>query len=71
MKYLVIDSRICTESVEEFDNKEEAIEYAKDDFDSMCKTALEKCLEYYVLESVNPDEDSENHYDGDVIYRLK
>ena len=70
MKYLVIDRRKYTEFVEEFDNKEEAIKYAKDDFCHMRKSDQEARSEYYVLESVNPDEDSENHYDGDVIYRL-
>ena len=71
MKYLVIDRRKCDEFVHEFDSKEEAIDYAKYKFNHMCKSDQEACSKYYVLESVNPDEDAENHYNSDVIYRLK
>ena len=71
MKYLVNDIKKTGWFVNEFDSKEEAIKYAKYDFGHMSKTDQEASSEYYVLESVNPDEDSENHYDGDVIYRLK
>jgi len=71
MKYLVNDIKKTGLFVNEFDNKEEAIKYAKYDFDHMSKTDQEASSEYYVLESVNSDEDAENHYDGDVIYRLK
>ena len=57
--------------VNEFSDKEEAIKYAKDDFSKMFETDKKSCKSYIVLESVNPDEDAENHFDGDVILSLK
>ena len=71
MKYLVIENKKCDEFVHEFDSREEAIKYAKDDFEHMHKLDQKSCRQYYVLESINPDEDSENHYDGNIILSLK
>ena len=31
------------------------------------KSTKDHCTEFYVLESVNPDEDAVNHFDGDII----
>ena len=68
MKYLVMDSRKNDTFVNEFNNKVDAIKYAKDDFLRMAETDKKSCKGYIVLESVNPDEDSENHYDGNIIF---
>ena len=71
MKYVVMDVRKTDLFVNEFNNKVEAIKYAKDDFEHMHKLDQKSCRQYYVLESINPDEDSENHYDGNIILSLK
>lgn len=68
MKYIVIDRVKYDEFVREFDSKEDAIKWAKGDWDYMC-AADKKCRdEYYVLESVNPDEEAEDHFDGNVVW---
>ena len=50
---------------------EKAIKYAKYDFEHMHKLDQKSCRQYYVLESINPDEESDNHYDGNIILSLK
>lgn len=68
MKYLVIDEDDNNQMfVEEFDNLDEAI--ARADYGWRLLTNLEKkhTRNYYVLESINPDEEAENHYDGNPV----
>ena len=55
------------EDNKEFNNKEEAIEYADYIWRLLTETEKKKCEAFYVLESVNPDEEAENHYDGDWV----
>lgn len=71
MRYLVIDERKHDEFVEEFDKEEAAIAFADDEWERMTKEDKDSTVAYYVLESVNPDPDSEDHYDGDFakIYK--
>lgn len=71
MKYIIIDERKNDFFTEEFESKDEAIETAKSDWD--CRTAYDKkrTEAYYVLESVNPDEDADDHFDGNPILVLK
>lgn len=63
MLYLLINDS----EVEEFNSQEEAIKRADTVFNNMCKTDKEKCGSFYVLKSVNPDPEGENHFDGDFI----
>jgi hypothetical protein len=71
MKYLVIDQRKYDEFVEEFSTKEEAIAFADDEWERMAKADKDSTVAFYVLESVNPDPDSEDHYDGDFAKTYK
>lgn len=71
MKYLVIDERKNDEFVEEFDKKEEAIAFADDEWERMVKADKDKTVAYYVLESVNEDEEAEDHFDGDIVKEYK
>lgn len=66
MKYILIDTKGCDTFTKEFDSKEEAIKTGDQDFAYLTKND-KKNREFYLLESVNPDEDAENHFDGDVI----
>lgn len=66
MKYLVITSYTTDEFVSEFETKEEALAHA-DRIWGSTSDADKKKGRFYVLESVNPDEDAENHYDGNII----
>ena len=71
MKYLVIDQRKYDEFVEEFDKKEEAIAFADDEWGRMAKADKDSTVAYYVLESVNEDEEAEDHFDGDIVKEYK
>lgn len=68
MKYVVIDQTKTDWFTSEYATKEEAIQACKDDFGRLTTTDRNKRVAFYVLESVNPDEDADNHLDGDVIY---
>lgn len=68
MKYLVIDVTDGMDTfVTEFETVEEAIEFADGDFEHLTAHDRKHRKEYYILESVNPDEDSDDHFDGNVI----
>ena len=70
MKYIVIDEHkdgYGDVFTKEFDDKIEAIEEAKNQWHYL--TAQEKKIRYiYVLESVNPDPDADDHLDGDPVW---
>ena len=70
MKYIVIDERREDTSdifTKEFDNKDAAIEEAKSQWANLTyKERKERTV--FALESVNPDEDAENHMDGDIVW---
>ena len=68
MKYLVVDELKRMDTfIDEYNNKEEAIQAAKRDFDMLVDTDKKERMNFFVLESVNPDEEAENHWDGDII----
>ena len=65
MKYILIDETRGDQFTKEFESKEEAIKQGDKDFSYKAKE--DHCTAFYLLESVNPDEDAENHFDGDII----
>lgn len=69
MKYIVIDEVNGDIFDKEFDSKEEAIKEADYRFNHMSDHDKKRTAELYVLESVNPDPESEDHFDGDIIKR--
>ena len=42
---------------------------AEIDFSYLTKADIKEREAFYVLESINPDEEAENHYDGEVVKR--
>lgn len=69
MKYIIIDDRKDGQMfAEEYDNKEEAIQAADKEWQYYL-TADEKkrMAAYFVLESENPSEDADNHFDGNPV----
>ena len=70
MRYVVIDSRkdgIGDLFNLEFESLDEALTVA--DRQWCCLTSTEKNRRtVFVLRSVNPDEDAEDHFDGDVMW---
>ena len=71
MKYIVMDYRDGELFTEEFATKAEAIEVAEAEWNHLSEHDKAKRDEYFVLESANPDEGSENHLDGDIVKRWK
>lgn len=69
MKYVLIDVSRDDQFEKEFDNLEEALKQGELDFAKI--TSADHCTEFYLLESINPDEEAENHFDGNVIKRWK
>lgn len=69
MKYIIIDVKKGDMFNKEFDNKAEALKQAEIDFSYLTKADIKEREAFYVLESINPDEEAENHYDGEVVKR--
>lgn len=68
MRYLVIDQNTkYDEFVEEFNTKEEAITFADNEWKGMVKADRDKRVAFYILESVDPDPESDDHFDGDFV----
>lgn len=71
MRFLVIDERNYDTFAEEFDTKEEAIAFADDEWKKMVKADKDSTVAYYILESVNEDEEADDHFDGDIVKEYK
>lgn len=71
MKYIIIDRKNGDEFTEEFESKEEAISRADTEWDHLSDYDKKHREAFYVLESANPDEDAENHFDGDPVKTYK
>ena len=71
MKYILIDDCSTDVYTSEFDNQADAISAGNDQFDRLTKSDLKRRKAFYVLESVNADENAENHFDGDIVKEWK
>lgn len=71
MKYIVIDEREHDWFTKEFENEEDAIKEATEEWNRMSDADKAHCKSFYVLESVNPDEEADDHLDGDYIWAAK
>lgn len=67
MKYILIDQTKTDTFDKEFDNLEEALETGDREFGYLTNHDKRQRTGFYLLESINPDEEAENHYDGDII----
>lgn len=68
MKYLLIRTVRMDTYVDEFTTAKEAIKAGKNEWSHLSDYDRKKHKEFYVLESVNPDEDAEDHFDGNPIW---
>ena len=72
MRYIVFDERKNGELfTEEFEDRDEAIKTAEYDWDRRTEYDKKRTDRFYVLESINPDEDADDHFDGNPIFTLK
>ena len=71
MRYIVVDYNDGDLFTEEFATAEEAIESAEYGWEHLTDKERQTRESFFVLESINPDADAENHLDGDVARRWK
>lgn len=71
MKYVVIDERADDMFTEEFNTLDEALAYAASEWSCLSDYDKKHVINFYVIESVNPDDAAENHFDGNVIKDYK
>lgn len=71
MMYIVMDYKDEELFTEEFDSAEEAIIAAEYGWNHLTDKEKQKRESYFVLESVNPDEEAEDHLDGNIVRRWK
>lgn len=71
MKYIVMDFKNGDLFADEFEDKEEAVQEAERQWEQLTSYEQKHRTAFYVLESVNPDEDAPNHYDGNIVKRWK
>lgn len=67
MKYIVMDQTKTDLFTTECATLDEAIKEADTQYSYLTDADKKKRTSFYVLESVDPDEDSERHFDGDII----
>jgi DNA primase catalytic subunit len=71
MKYILMQTFGIDTFTEEFETADKAIQAGKNEWARLSDTDRKNCAEFYVLESVNPDEDAEDHLDGNPIWDAK
>ena len=73
MKYIIWDARDNGSFyTEEYDNKEEAVKEADKEWNKYTTDEEKRhTVAFYVLESVNPDEESVDHFDGNFVKKYK
>jgi hypothetical protein len=67
MKYILIDQTTTDMFNDEFDNLETALNAAETQFNYLTENDKKKRTAFYLLESINPDEDAPDHFDGNII----
>ena len=72
MKYIIMDQIMNGDLfTEEFNTAEEALEAGEAEWEHLSRVDKNGRTSFFVLESMNPDEDAENHLDGDIVRRWK
>ena len=68
MKYVLCDQiKNGDLFTEEFEDKAEAMKQAAGYWDHLTEADKNRRDGYFLIESANPDEEAENHLDGEVI----
>ena len=69
MKYIVVNGTKYEEDVKEFDDVNMALKEAEYLWNHLSDHDKKHLENFYVLESINPDEDAVNHMDGNYVAR--
>lgn len=68
MKYILVDQiKTGDYFTKEFGAEEEAIRQGEADFNNLSEYDKKRRESFYVIESVNPNEEAVDHLDGDII----
>lgn len=71
MKYVLIDMLKNGDMFnKEFNEKAAAISAAQNTWSSLTEHDRKRRESFYVIESINPDAQSADHFDGDIILSL-
>ena len=69
MRFILIDQILNGDMFnKEFETKEEAIKKASSEWESLSDSDKKRRESFYVIESINPDEEAEDHFDGDIVW---
>lgn len=71
MKYVVVDYTNGDDFNTEHETKEQALACAEEKWSHLTEKEKKRRESFFVLESENPDEEAENHFDGDIIKKYK
>lgn len=71
MKYIIIDIKKGDVFAEKFNSKEEALKRSDVEWNKLSRYDQKQREAFYVLETINPDEEAENHFDGNIIKEYK
>lgn len=71
MKYIVMHETNTDIFTDEFENVNDALNAACLFWDRMTRYDKKHCNAFYVLESVNPDPDAADHFDGEYVKIFK
>jgi len=73
MEYLVLrkQKNSTDEEVDEFKTFEQAEKFADEEYNHLCSKDIKNNEYFIILKSVNPDEESEEHLDGDIVKTYK
>lgn len=73
MRYILISESDLNYDVDakEFETEREAVTFAEGMWASMSSHDKKHSTAFYVLESVNPDVDAEDHFDGNPVWEAK
>lgn len=69
--YILIDDRGTDLYTEEYTSPEEALKDAEMQWDHLTDREKANCEAFYLIKSENPDEEAENHLDGDLVKSWK
>ena len=71
MKYILIDMKNGDSFEEEFENLFQALETGKYSWNHLTREEQKNREAFYILESINPNQDAEDHLDGVIIKDFK
>lgn len=71
MKYIIMHEKNGDVFTDEFETKSEALKTAAIQWNCLSYSDKKHSHAFYIIESVNPDENAENHYDGDYVFIFK